>query len=225
VDLTSDPRHSSPNRSLLVTNMHFLSGRGMGIITTPEIAANIVRKYEFLDLEELTLPEIPLYISQELPGRRIGLFASRIIESSEVIMGSPPVIILMKDALSEPSHTPPRKTVLQLPVQTQTQTRALAKSRGGDEIDDIIQTNSITQSHDEGARRLAVVPEVVVCRLSSIVQCLLWQLLIITHSASTMTTVQICSLLSVELREFRNSPRFNLILTPQVPTTASTTKP
>jgi hypothetical protein len=109
-------------------------------------------------------------------------------------MGSPPVIILMKEALGEPSreqrHAPPRKTVLQLPVQTQIQTHALAKSRGGDEIDDIIQTNSITQSRDESARHLAVVPEVAVCRLSSIVQCLLWQLLIITHSASTMTAVQ-----------------------------------
>lgn len=57
--------------------------------------------------------------------------------------------------------------------QTQTQIRALAKSRGGDEIDDIIQTNSITQSCGEGVRHLAVVPEVAVCRLSSIVQCLL----------------------------------------------------
>ena len=108
-------------------------------------------------------------------------------------MGSPPVIILMKDALGEPSreqwHAPPRKTILQLPVQTQTQTHALAKSRGGDEIDNIIQTNSITQSRDESARHLAVVPGVAVCHLSSIVQCLLWQLLIITHSA-TMTAVQ-----------------------------------
>lgn len=75
-------------------------------------------------------------------------------------------------------------------MQTQTQTHALAKSRGGDEIDNIIQTNSITQSRDESARHLAVVPGVAVCRLSSIVQCLLWQLLIITHSASTMTAVQ-----------------------------------
>ena len=83
-----------------------------------------------------------------------------------------------------------RKAVLQLPVQTQTQIRALAGGRGGDEIDDIIQTNSITQSCDQGARHLAVVHEVAVCRLSSIVQCLLWQLLIITHSAPTITAVQ-----------------------------------
>jgi hypothetical protein len=75
-------------------------------------------------------------------------------------------------------------------VQTQTQTCAPAKSRGGDEIDDIIQTDSITQSRDDGARHLAVVPEVAVCRLSSIFQCLPRQLLIIAHSALTMTAVQ-----------------------------------
>ncbi|XTI87276.1 hypothetical protein V2W45_1485832 [Cenococcum geophilum] len=112
--------------------------------------------FEFLDREELTLSEIPLYISQELPGRGIGLFASRIIESGEVIMGSPTVIILVKDALDVPlrdeRHALLRKAVLQLPaglLSTQTQIRALAKSRGGAEIDDIIQTNSITQSCDE----------------------------------------------------------------------------
>jgi len=69
-------------------------------------------------------------------------------------MGSPTVVILVKDALNvllrEERHALPRKAVLQLPVQTQTQIRALAKSRGGAEIDDIIQTNSITQSCDEG---------------------------------------------------------------------------
>jgi len=167
--VTSNPRHSSPNGSLLFTNTHFRSGRGMSIITTPEIVANIVRRYEFLDREELTPSKIPLYISQGLPVHTIGLFANRIIELSEVIMGSPPVIILMKDALDEPlreeRHALLRKAVLQLPVHTKTQIRALAKSRGGDEIDDVIQTNSITQSCGEGVRHLAVVPEVAVCPL------------------------------------------------------------
>ena len=88
-------------------------------------------------------------------------------------MGSPPVIILMKDALDVPlreeRHALLRKAVLQLPVQTQTQIRALAKCRGGDEIDNIFQPNSITQSCDGGVRHLAVVSEAAVRRLSSIV--------------------------------------------------------
>ena len=73
-------------------------------------------------------------------------------------------------------------------------------------------------------RHLAVVSEAAVRRLSSIVQCLLWQLLITPQRINRLPS-KICSLFSVELREFRNSPRINLILTSQAPITASTTEP
>lgn len=143
-------------------------------------------------------------------------------------MGSPPVIILMKNAVDVPlregRHALLWKAVLQLPVQRQAQIRILAKSRGGDESDDIFQTNSITQSCGGGVRHLAVVSEAAMRRISSIVQCLLWQLLITSQRINRLPS-KICSLFSVELREFRNSLRFNLILTSQAPITASTTKP
>ncbi|OCL02486.1 SET domain-containing protein, partial [Glonium stellatum] len=147
----------------LFTNTHFRFGRGISFVTTPEIAIEITRSYEFSDYERLPPSEPPPYRAEELLGRGIGLLANRTIKSGETVMGNPPVIVLMQKALDtlerEQRYALLHKAVGQLPEQTQTQIRALAKSRGGDEIGDIVQTNSIGQSYGKGVRHLSIVPE------------------------------------------------------------------
>jgi hypothetical protein len=154
------------------TNAVFASGRGVSIITTPEIAASLTAESFVQYEEELDGPV--LYEERETDGRGIGLFANQDIEAGTTLIMKHPVLFVAREALSTPSKTRRQlllgKAVEQLPERTRTMFLNLAKSRGGPEINDIIQTNSMGMKFEDGTGHLGVVPEAavsychVVCR-------------------------------------------------------------
>jgi hypothetical protein len=167
---------NSNNRTFcLFTNADFGSGRGISIITEPGVATDIAVKTG-LEItghgDKVTVPESnesSLYETRTLPGRGVGLYAKRVIEPGQVILRDVPILITMKDALDafarHDRHAMQWRGIMQLPESTQHLARNLAKSRGGDEIDDILQTNSIRQTYVNNTAHLAVMPEVAVCFL------------------------------------------------------------
>jgi hypothetical protein len=143
------------------TNAVFASGRGISIITTPEIAASLTAE-SFAPYEE-ELDGLVLYEERETDGRGIGLFAKQDIEAGTTLILKHPVLIVAREALSTPSKTRRqlllRKAVEQLPARTRAMFLDLAKSMGGPEINDIIQTNSMGIDFEDGSRHLGVIPE------------------------------------------------------------------
>ena len=84
-----------------------------------------------------------------------------------------PILVIMRDALEELSrderHELQNRVLGQLPERTRGLFLDLARSRGGDVIDDIVQTNAIGQIYtgDDGSEigHLAVMPEAAVSLL------------------------------------------------------------
>jgi hypothetical protein len=146
------------------TNAAFASGRGISIVTTPEIAASLTMESFAPYEEELDSPV--LYEERKTNDRGIGLFATVDIEAGTTLISKHPVIFVAREALSTPSKTRRqlllKKAVEQLPEKTRTSLLNLAKSRGGPEINDIIQTNSMGMKFEDGTAHLGVVPEAAV---------------------------------------------------------------
>jgi hypothetical protein len=105
----------------------------------------------------------------------VGLFANRSIAAGETIMLEPPVLIVMRDALDKLSregrHAFQNRGIGQLPAKTRQLFLDLAKSRGGDVLDDIFQTNAMGQSYtgSDGKEvgHLAVIPEAAVSKATA----------------------------------------------------------
>lgn len=89
------------------------------------------------------------------------------IEAGQVIFTDSPLFITLREAL----HDLPREKrqelqwrgVLQLSRESQKLFRGLTTSRGGDEIDDILQTNAIGVTLGDGNAYLALMPKAAVC--------------------------------------------------------------
>lgn len=147
------------------TNAAFASGRGISIITTPEIAASLTAESFAPYEKELEGPI--LYEARETDGRGIGLFATQDIAAGTTLILKHPVLFVAREALNTPSRTRRQlllsKAIEQLPEKTREMFLNLARSRGGPEINDIIQTNSMRMKFEDGTGHLGVVPEAAVC--------------------------------------------------------------
>jgi len=147
------------------TNSVFAGGRGISMVTTPEIAASLTAE-SFASYEgELEGPV--LFEARETKDRGIGLFAKKDLAAGTILMINHPVLFVAREALNTASREQRQllltKAVEQLPEETQNMYFALAKSRGGPEVNDILQTNSIGMKSEDGTGHLGVVPEAAVC--------------------------------------------------------------
>lgn len=168
------------------TNSLFANGRGISLITTPDVATSYVLE-SFSHEDQEDREPLP-YKARETDDRGIGLFAKEKIKAGETIMLKHPVLVIAKDALDSPSrkerHRLLKVAVGQLPEKTRDALLALAKSRGGHELDDIVQTNSVGMRIGDGVRHLGVVPEASVSVMAYhviCVACLLIELKRINH--------------------------------------------
>lgn len=147
------------------TNSVFASGRGISIVTTPEVAASLTAESFAPFEQELEGPPV-LYEARETEDRGIGLFAKQRIEAGTTLILKHPILFVARDVLNTPSRS--RRQLLletaieQLPEKTRNLFLGLAKSRGGPEINDVIQTNSMGMKFEEGTGHLGVVPEAAV---------------------------------------------------------------
>ncbi|KAF2468943.1 SET domain-containing protein, partial [Lindgomyces ingoldianus] len=103
-----------------------------------------------------------LYEARQTLDRGIGLFAKTSITAGSAFMFNSPVVVVARGALSGLSHADRdrvfSKAIQQLPKDTRKLFLDLARSRRGNKIDDIFQTNSMGMELG-GVRHLGVVPE------------------------------------------------------------------
>jgi hypothetical protein len=147
------------------------SRREFSIVTTPELAKTLSLK-DLTDDPKLGAKKSPvnstspLYVTRKTRGRGVGLFATREISAGQVILNDSPVFITLRDALDYLPRTDRQELqwrgVFQLSVDAQRLLLNLSTSRGGDQIDDILQTNSIGLSLGDKRGYLALMPQVAV---------------------------------------------------------------
>jgi hypothetical protein len=149
------------------TNSLFANGRGISFITTPEVATHFTADgFSHADQEERGGG---LWETRETTDRGIGSFTKeKRVEAGESLMVKHPVLLISRDLLHadarEERHVLLERAMKQLPAKTERVVRGLAKSRGGDELDDVVQTNAVGMriGPGEGSGHLGVVPEVAV---------------------------------------------------------------
>lgn len=150
------------------TNSRFANNRGISLITTPEVATEFV--LESFSHEDNEDRGQEVYEARETPDRGIGLFSKRTIKAGESIVVKHPVLIINRDVLVEELEYARLRlldlAVRQLPVQTVKALKALAKSRGTREWDDLVQTNAMGMKLGErSVGHLGVVPEAAVSNI------------------------------------------------------------
>jgi hypothetical protein len=155
--------------------------RGFSVLTTPEVAATMEKEASWAQHDKrsaqapLSTVSGDLYEAKEAPGSGIGLFATTDIPEGKVFMIDLPTIAAMRDALEglkdEDRQEMMWRGLLQLPKDTQTVTRYLSRtqdlsrSRDGDEVDQVLQTNSVGINLGTRDLHLGVFPESAVCFL------------------------------------------------------------
>jgi hypothetical protein len=170
---TPDDEYGKPQTFCLYTRAASGSRRECSIITTPALA-------EKLALDERTGEEkqsagktteglnstLPAFEIRAIKGRGVGTFATSNIEVGQVIFTDSPIFITLRDALDLLPRTERQEMqwrgVLQLSVDGRRVFRNLSKSRDGDEIDDILQTNALGLSLGGQNGYLALMPQVAV---------------------------------------------------------------
>ncbi|KAM0274896.1 hypothetical protein ACHAQH_007748 [Verticillium albo-atrum] len=90
-----------PTEFCAFTNSSFASSRGISLITTPEIANEILSAPAFIDPEHEDEPQhdsTSFYVS-ELPGRGMGVIVNNTISSGDLIMSRKPAFVVHDAAL------------------------------------------------------------------------------------------------------------------------------
>ena len=170
---TPDDEYGKPQTFCLYTRAASGSRRQCSIVTTPTLAQKLA-------LEERTGEDnqgskasnkapnstIPAFEIRAIKGRGVGTFAASNIEAGQVIFTDSPIFITLRDALDLLPRLERQEMqwrgVLQLSADAQRVFRNLSRSRGGDEIDDILQTNALGLSLGGKQGYLALMPQVAV---------------------------------------------------------------
>lgn len=136
------------------TKADFAGGRGITVLTTPNVAKEMEGYPAFADpavtadMNDLVGGEFgpPPYERRAFPGKGVGLVANRTIVRGERIMQETPTLVYNRDMftwfadqyrLSLSWHG-----VYRLPDETRDELLALHKHHGGDEVDDLMRTNA-----------------------------------------------------------------------------------
>jgi hypothetical protein len=168
-----DDDYGKPQTFCLYTRAASGPRRGCSIVTTPRLAkafslGDTSKGYNKGIKESTTTlnSTLPVYETRETKGRGIGTFATSSIEAGQVVFTDSPVFIALRDALDLLPRAGRQEMqwrgVLQLPADVQKLFRNLSKSRGGDEIDDILQTNALGLNLEARNGYLALMPQVAV---------------------------------------------------------------
>lgn len=108
--LHSDPESGADTNICVFTDAAFKNGRGISLIATPESAEQVARHAAFHDSRPSALPRLvssssppphdeqqpltPAFEVTALPGRGLGLLATRRIERGETLFSHSPVLIM-----------------------------------------------------------------------------------------------------------------------------------
>ncbi|CAK7216621.1 hypothetical protein SEUCBS140593_002933 [Sporothrix eucalyptigena] len=151
------PRKGYDIRYCLYSESNTGGLHGLSLITAPEIAADVVsadaledRPYYGGSRQRAFTPG-PVnnaYTVKPTPGKGLGVVASRKIAQGEIAMLDLPALLLSKAFLEDAAPLPRRRLIRrglsQLPAETQERVYALSTSTGGDVVDAILGTNTIS---------------------------------------------------------------------------------
>lgn len=169
------PRKGFDIRYCLYSDAVLGGQHGLSLLTAPEIAADVVsadaleeRPYYGGSRTRAFVPG-PVngaYTIKPSPGKGLGVMAARKIEQGEIAMLDLPALLLSKAFLEDAAPLPRRRLIrrglAQLPEATQKRVFALATSTGGDVIDAILGTNTISLALGMNQLHLGLYPELSV---------------------------------------------------------------
>ncbi|KAF1994318.1 SET domain-containing protein [Amniculicola lignicola CBS 123094] len=135
------------------TNGEVMGGRGVSLVTTPEVAAGLMM-VDFADEDEdgNPLPDREedlkhLYEVKDTQDKGKGVFAKQDLAAGDIIMRTSPILFVARSALQDLEAKQRAKlldqAVSQLPSTSQNLVLDLARSHGGDPITDILKTNAM----------------------------------------------------------------------------------
>lgn len=144
----------------MYTSSRFANGRGISLVTTPEVATSyLLESFSNEDQEDRGQEA---YQARQTNDRGIGLFATKKLQAGESLAIKHPVLLVARDLLRNVTREQRQRlleiAIKQLPQKTTDLVLALATSRGGNVYDDIVQTNSKGMSLGH-VSHLGVVPE------------------------------------------------------------------
>ena len=162
----------------LYTTALFGGGHGASLIAAPSTASEAISNDPYEDRPSYggsgtrnfaTGPVVtkdgPAYTVSRTPGKGLGAVAARKIEQGEILMLDFPAILVGKKFLEDIQPKLRRRLLKrglsQLPQSTQDKVFSLAKSTGGEPIDDILGTNTCSVTLADEVM-LALYPEVAV---------------------------------------------------------------
>ncbi|CAK7226248.1 hypothetical protein SBRCBS47491_006167 [Sporothrix bragantina] len=145
---------------------------GMSLITAPEIAADVISADALEDRPHYggsrqrkfsPGPVNNAYTVKPTPGKGLGVVATRKIAQGEIAMLDLPALLLSKAFLEDAAPLPRRRLIRrglsQLPAATQERVYALSTSTGGDVVDAILGTNTISLTLGMNQMHLGLYPE------------------------------------------------------------------
>ncbi|KAF8526513.1 hypothetical protein BU17DRAFT_40324 [Hysterangium stoloniferum] len=160
----------TPNGSAVYcvySNSTFAGGRGISLITTPEMATYIAQMHAFTQPKSLkdinTVLNRP-YVSQSIPGRGVGLFATRTLHRGDKIFSHTPLLIVHRTTFSTLEDSVrfemQNRAVDLLPDPSRELYLELYGQFGGDRVNDILFTNSFqVYFGEDGVEHNAILPE------------------------------------------------------------------
>lgn len=150
VEVDNIPEHYHPSEIGIrefcaYVDPHFAGGRGIAMVTSPEIAEYVNTK-----TPAFTDPKLfngasphshayPSFYEKQIPGRGVGLIANQTIHRGDLIFRYAPVLVMHVDALKSTDGF--HRVVKKLPPKTYELFMGLHAEFIGDRVDSIIYTN------------------------------------------------------------------------------------
>ena len=160
------------------TDPSFSRGRGMTVITTPEIAERLYKNSSAFTLpvpDDVNVEVNPPYYLKSIPGRGVGVIVNKTLNRGDVIFKYTPVLVLHADIFemmdSKARMELQRKSIESLPPASRDMFMALHGHFGGDEIEDRINTNAFQielgedNDDDDEEMHYIILPETAVRHL------------------------------------------------------------
>lgn len=166
------------------TDPSFSRGRGMTIITTPEIAERLYKNSSAFTKpvpDDVNVEVNPPYYLKSIPGRGVGVIVNKTLNRGDVIFKYTPVFVLHAEIFDLMDYKArielQQKSVESLPPASRDSFLALHGHFGGDEIEDRINTNAFQielgdgdeeddeEEEEEEDMHYIILPETAVGRL------------------------------------------------------------
>jgi hypothetical protein len=171
----SDAHQGMQRNFCVYTNALFNNGRGLSLITTPEVAAELTAEVFSPYFDESPNYNLP-WEMKEATGKGKGLFATRPITAGDTLILKSPVLFVSREMMATPSRQHRsvllRTAVSQLPEESRKLVMELSSGGRGGEGDvgdvaeeliaDLVGVNAVRVKGWDGTGLLAVVPEAAV---------------------------------------------------------------